>query len=247
MTVDPAVLPGLLLLAAELIVLAAIGFVVVRVALRQDDDRAALAQGLVVGFALWGVVVNLVMHLWPGLAGALAGWEILLAIGAGLAWRAPHRIQPRRRVAAGMGLAMLVLLPIALASRQLLSVPDAAIHLGMAASIRAGGFPPEFHWLPGMPAPHHYGTDRLVGLLTPPVGPDPASVTELLGAYAWTSFVPVVATALPPQRGWTSAFTLTPLPLTTSDRTPTLPAPTSAPGKLWTTRTTERPGACGVQ
>ena len=35
--VDPAVLPGLFLLAAELAVLAGIGYVVVRVALRQDD------------------------------------------------------------------------------------------------------------------------------------------------------------------------------------------------------------------
>ena len=49
MTVDPAVLPGLLLLAAELGVLAAVGFVVARVALRQTDDRLALAQGLVIG------------------------------------------------------------------------------------------------------------------------------------------------------------------------------------------------------
>ena len=54
MIVDPAVLPGLLLLAAELGVLAAVGFVVARVALRQTDERMALAQGLVIGPALWG-------------------------------------------------------------------------------------------------------------------------------------------------------------------------------------------------
>ena len=54
LTVDPAVLPGLLLLLAELAALAAVGYVVVRVALRQDDERMALAQGLVVGPALWG-------------------------------------------------------------------------------------------------------------------------------------------------------------------------------------------------
>ena len=49
MIVDPAVIPGLLILAAELAALAAVGYVVVRVALRQSDDRVALAQGLVVG------------------------------------------------------------------------------------------------------------------------------------------------------------------------------------------------------
>ena len=49
MTVDPTVIPGfLILLLAELSALTAVGFVVVRVALRQSDDRMALAQGLVV-------------------------------------------------------------------------------------------------------------------------------------------------------------------------------------------------------
>ena len=84
MTVDPAVLPGLLLLAAEIGVLAAVGFVVARVALRQTDDRMALAQGLVVGPALWGLIVNVVMHAVPGLAGAIVGWGITLG-----AWRRP--------------------------------------------------------------------------------------------------------------------------------------------------------------
>ena len=45
MTVDPAVIPGLLLLAAELLALAAVGYVVARVALRQTDDRLALGRG----------------------------------------------------------------------------------------------------------------------------------------------------------------------------------------------------------
>ena len=58
MIVDPAIVPGLLLLAAELAALAAVGYVVVRVALRQADARAALAQGLVVGPALWGLIVE---------------------------------------------------------------------------------------------------------------------------------------------------------------------------------------------
>lgn len=54
MTVDPTVVPGLLLFALELVALAAIGYVVARVALQQSDDLAALAQGLVIGPALGG-------------------------------------------------------------------------------------------------------------------------------------------------------------------------------------------------
>ena len=101
MTVDPAVIPGLLLLAAEFAALAAVGYVVVRVALRQTDDRMALAQGLVVGLALWGLITNFVLYAVPGLAGAAVGWGLTLILGTVLAWRAPHSIWPRPRVAAG--------------------------------------------------------------------------------------------------------------------------------------------------
>ena len=196
MTVDPAVLPGLLLLGAELAALTAVGYVVVRVALRQADDRVALAQGLVVGPALWGLVVNFVMYAVPGLAGALVGWGVVLAFGATVAWRAGRPIRPRPRVVAGFGVAVLALLWISLASRQLLSIPDTHTQLGLAASIRSGMFPPELAWNPGMPAFYHHAVPLLVGVLTPPVGPDLAFVTELLGAYAWTSFTLVVVTLL---------------------------------------------------
>ena len=60
----------------------------------------------------------------------------------------------------------------------------------------AGGFPPELPWSPGMLVRYHYGPDLLVGLLAPPVGLDLAFVTELFGAYGWTSFALVVTTAL---------------------------------------------------
>ena len=196
MTVDPTVLPGLLLLAAELIALAAVGYVVVRVALRQADDRAALAQGLVVGPALWGLIVNFVLYAVPGLAGATVGWGITLALGAVLAWRAPDRIRPRPRVAAGFVVAALALSWIALASRQLLTIPDVPNHMGLSASIRAGAFPPAFFWNPEFLVPYHYGQDLLAGLLAPPVGPDLGYTTELLGAYGWASLVLVVVTAL---------------------------------------------------
>ena len=45
MTIDGAVVPGLLVLLAELVALAAIGYVIVRVALRETDDRVALRRG----------------------------------------------------------------------------------------------------------------------------------------------------------------------------------------------------------
>ena len=176
MTIDGAAVPGLLFLLAELVALAAVGYVVVRVALRETDDRVALAQGLVVGPAIWGVVVNLIMYALPGLAGAVAGWIFVLALAAVLTWRAPAPIRPRLRAAAGFAVAALALFWVALASRQMVGIPDAPNHLGLAASIRAGAFPPELPWNPGMPFPYHYGADMLAGLLAPPSGPDSAFV-----------------------------------------------------------------------
>ena len=196
MTVDPTMIPGLLLLAAEFIALAAVGYVVARVALRQTDERMALAQGLVAGPALWGLIANLVMYAVPGLAGATVGWGVVLVLGIVLARRAPDPIRPRLRVVAGFAVAFLALSWVALASRQLLSVSDPQIQLGQAAAIRAGAFPPELPWSPGLSAPYHYGASLLAGLLAPPTGPDLAFTWELLGVYAWTSFVLLFVTLL---------------------------------------------------
>ena len=196
MTVDPSVVPGLLFLLAELVALAAVGYVIVRVALRETDDRVALAQGLVVGPAIWGVVVNLVMYALPGRAGAVAGWIFVLALAAVLIWRAPKPIRPKLRTAAGFALAAVALFWTALACRQMLTTPDAPIHIGLAASLRAGAFPPELPWNPGASAPYHYGVYLLNGLLAPPFGPNLAFVEELLGAYVWMSLALVVATVL---------------------------------------------------
>ncbi len=196
MTLDPTVIPGLLLLAAELIALAAVGYIVVRVVLRQADERVALAQGLVVGLALWGLFTNFVLYLVPGLAGAAVGWGITLTLGAVLAWRAPRSMRPRPRVVAVFAVAVLALTWAALASRQLMLIPDPPIHLGLVATFRAGGFPPELPWNAGTLIRYHHATDLLVGLLAPPFGPDLAFVSELLGAYAWTTLVLIVTTAL---------------------------------------------------
>ena len=213
MSVDPSVLPGLVIVALEFLALAAFGFVVARVALGHTDDRMALAQGLVIGPALWGLLVNFVLHLLPGLAGAVAGWAIMLTIGASLAWRVPSVRRLPRRTVAGFAAATLAVFWVALASRQLLSIPDEDIHLAISATIRAGQFPPVLSWIPDMPLPYHYGADLLIGLLMPPVGPDLAFTTEVLGAYIWTGFIMVIATAVM-RHGRTSALVLVPLLVT---------------------------------
>ena len=213
MTLDPTVIPGLLLLAAELIALAAVGYVVVRVVLRQADERVALAQGLVVGLALWGVLTNFALYIVPGLAGAAVGWAILLAIGAGLAWRTNRRIRPRARTVAGFSAAVLALLWLALASRQLMVIADPQTHLGLAATLRAGGFPPETPWNAGAIVRYHHARDLLVGLLAPPFGPDLAFVSELLGAFAWTSLVLIVATAMLQRTSLVGLLVIAPLML----------------------------------
>ena len=78
----------------------------------------------------------------------------------------------------------------------MVGILDAPTHIGLAASIHAGGFPPETPWNPGTHAPYHYGAYLLNGLLAPPSGPDLAFSEELLGAYAWISLFLVVVTAL---------------------------------------------------
>ena len=211
MTSDPAVVPGLLLLAAELLALAAVGYVVARVALRQTDDRLALAQGLVIGPALWGLIVNFLLHLFPGMAGALAGWIVVLALGAGLIWRTRQDLSVPRRTLAGFGLAGAAVFWIALASRQLLIIPDEILHTMIPATIRAGGWPPTLGWNPDLDLAYHHGIDLLVGLLTPPSGPDLAFTTELLGAYAWTALILLTAALLMRRGSWVSTSTLMPL------------------------------------
>ena len=151
MTVDPAVLPGLLILALELLTLAAAGFVVARVALRQSDDRMALAQGMVIGPALWGLSANLLLHLIPGLLGATIAWAAILAIAAGLAWRSLRSLRVPLRTIAGFVAATLALFWVVLAARQLMKVPDPHLHLGLSAYFRAGGWPPAPPGIPTSP------------------------------------------------------------------------------------------------
>ena len=240
MTVDSGIVPGLLFLALELLALAAVGFVVARVALGQRYAPLALAQGLVIGPALWGLIVNFIMFLLPGMAGAIAAWVVVLGIGAGLAWRAPSALRLPSRTAAMFVATTLAVFWLALAGRQLLAIADDEIHHGLSASIRAGGFPPVLPWNPGQPAPYHYGIDMLVGLLAPPAGPDLAFVNELLGAYIWTSLALVVVASVFKLGGLVGTLALSPLLLTAgawtlfgSPNPPNIlqvPVPTGAPG-----------------
>ena len=205
--------PGLLLLFLELLALAVVGFVVARVGLRQRNDLVALAQGMVIGLALWGLSINFVLRVVPGLTGTVFTWLVVLAAGAWIARRAAVPLRVPIGTVAGFMAAALGLFWIALASRQVLGEPD-LIHLQLAASIRAGEWPPAIPWNPGVPVPYHYGIDVLIGLLTPPFGPDAAFTTEIIGSYAWTSFVLVVASTLMRYGGSRRVLALAPLLLT---------------------------------
>lgn len=211
MTVDPAVIPGLLLLLAELAALTAVGYVVVRVPLRQDDGLMALAQGMVVGPALWALIANFALFAVRGMAGAAVGWVVMLALGALLAWRGRERIRLDPRLLAGFVVVVLALFWVGLAGRQLLEVADWKIHMGLSAWIRHGGYPPELPWNPGVLVRYHHGIDLLIGLLAPPFGPDLAFSIEVLGVYAWMSFVLAVVTALVRRGSWGVALLLAPL------------------------------------
>ncbi len=211
MTIDPTVVPGLLLLALELLVLAAVGYIVARLALRQSDDLVALAQGMLIGPALWGLIANFVLHLAPGRVGALVSWIALLALVAGLAWRSSRPLRPKMLNAIGLATVAIITFWAMLAARQLLHITDAEIHLGPAAYIGAGGWPPVISFNPGQSVLYHYGADLLIGLLVPPVGPDLPFTTELFGAYVWTGFALATAMLLRRVGGWISLPVLLPL------------------------------------
>ena len=212
MSTDPTVIPGLMLLTVELLALAVVGYVVARAILGEDSHGLALAQGLVIGPTLWGLIVSFLLHIVPGMVGVLAGWMMCVVLGGGLAWRAQESLRVPFGTIAGFGLAWCAIFWVALAGRQLLTIPDAQLHLQLAATIGAGNWPPGLPWNPWLPVYYHYGADLLIGLLAPPFGPDFGLVTEVLGAYAWTALVLVVA-ALLWRHGWISVVVL-PLVLT---------------------------------
>ena len=195
----------------ELAALAAVGFVVARVGLRERHDLVALAQGMVIGPALWGLGVSFILYLIPGLAGAVVAWGLVLSLGGVLAWRGGTTVSISWRRLGGFAAVALALCWVTLAARQLMRIPDADLHLGLSAHIQAGGWPPATPWNPDVPVYYHHGVDLLVALLAPPIGPSWVLVTEVLGAYIWTSFALVVGTALLQRGGWRSMLLLSPL------------------------------------
>ncbi len=211
MTLDPEVVAGFALLGAELLALAAVGFVVARGALRQMDNRLALAQGMVIGPALWGLTVNFVLHVLPGQTGAAAGWVMVIALAACLIWRARQTLQTPARTLIGFAVAGVAVFSVALASRQLFGVPDELLHSMIPATIEAGAWPPTLAWNPGVELAYHHGIDLLVGLLAPPFGPDFAFTTEVVGAYAWTSLILLTAALLARNGSWAGTLALLPL------------------------------------
>ena len=211
MTVDPSVIPGLLILAAELLALATAGYIVARVGLRQADDRLALAHGLLIGPALWGLLANFLLHLFPGMVGALSAWFVVIVLSAGLVWRTKARVMPRLRTAVTLATAGSAVYFVALAARQLWGITEPHTHLGLAARVHYGGWPLVFPWTPDQPFIYHYGIDLLVGLLTPQNGPTLAFTIELLDAYIWTSYALVVVVTLMSRTGWISLLVLAPI------------------------------------
>ena len=167
-----------------------------------------------IGPALWGLLVNFMLPVLPGRAGALAGWVVIVTLAAGLAWRAPRALRLPPRALAGVAVAALAVFWAALAVRQLLPLPD-TIHVALAATIQAGGEPSALPWTPGVSVPYHYGPNLLMGLLAPPFGPDLAFTIEVLGAYVWTALTLIVAMTILRRGSWTSLLVLTPLVLTT--------------------------------
>ncbi len=240
MTVDPTVLPGLLLLAAELLALAVVGFIVARVALGQTDNRMALAQGLVIGPALWGLLVNFLLHPLPGRSGALAGWLLLGVLSLFLVRGRYSSLRDSWRTYAGFAAAALTTFGVALAARQTLIVTDAHLRLGLAAPIQAGVWPPVMPWSPWQPIPYHYGTELLVAMLAPPAGPDLAFTAEVLDAYSWTSLALLVGTWVLKRGSWVGVFVVAPLLFTAGAWTPLLD---TAPALIQVPAIADVPGA----
>lgn len=211
MTVDPAVLPGLLLLTLELLALTVLGYVVARTALRQSDGLMALAQGMVIGPALFGLAANFVLHVLPGPFGAVAGWLVVLGVTGVLARRCARSLPVSVRSLAGISAAVLTLVWIGLAGWQAQTGRPDAIHLGLSAQIHAGGWPPTLPWNPWEPVSYHYGVDLLIALLALPPGPELSLTTDVFGAFVWSGFALNVGAVLRKSGGWLPALVLTPL------------------------------------
>ena len=207
-----------MLLGVELVALTTFGYIVNRVALQQTDERRALTHALIVGPSMWMLIVNLLLNIAPGRHGVLISWIAVLIISFVLVKRA-STLLPRTRTLAGFIGAFLILFWIMLAARQLMTIPDPGIHLGLSSYFQAGGWPPATPWNPDIRVHYHHGLDLLIGMLAPPMGPDFVLVTEVIGAYIWTCFALIVAVEILNRAGWLWTVTLCPLLLTAASWT----------------------------
>ena len=108
-----------------------------RRAARDGRPRIALAQGLVVGPAIWGVVVNLVMYALPGTRRSGRGLDIRAGAGRRPRMARPETDSPpAARWRRGSPSSALALFWLALASRQTLGEPAPWVYIGLAASNR---------------------------------------------------------------------------------------------------------------
>ena len=196
LALDVTILPGLLILSLELTLLMTSGYIIACISLRQSDSRLALAQGMLIGPALWVLIANYLLHVVPGLAGGYVSLATLVALAIILAWRNPSALRVSLHCLLGFMVAALTLFWLALTSRQLLNIPDEHIHIAIASTIHFGSHPPILAWNPSVDLAYHYGSDMMLGLLTPPFGPNLAFVTEILGAYLWTSFALLIVSLL---------------------------------------------------
>ena len=211
--IDVGLLPGLLLFALELAAIAVFGYVVVRGLLGQAPGYLAAFQGLIVGLALWGLLLNAAFYVAPGAIGVVLAWSAAAVLAAVLIWK--KRVQPRPALstAAIFAAICLPIFWISLSARQLLWIPDIGAHVPLTASMMAGNFPPAFPWNPNEAAHYHYGPDLVIGGLEAGTGLGYVLVTELLGAFSVTALFLIVGGLLNRNRSLSSSILIAPLML----------------------------------
>ncbi len=211
--VDVGLLPGLLLIALELAAIAILGYVVVRGLLGQAPGYLAASQGLIVGLALWGLLLNAAFYVAPGPIGVALAWLAAAVLTGLLIWK--KRVEPRPGLSTG-AIFSAICLPIfwiSLSARQLLWIPDIGAHVPLTASMMAGNFPPAFPWNPNEAANYHYGPDLIIGGLEAGTGLGYVLTTELLGAFSVTALFLIVGCLLSRSRSLSSSILTVPLML----------------------------------
>ncbi len=211
--IEAGLLPGFSLLAVEIGAIAVLGYVVVRGLMGQAAGYLAAFQGLIVGLALWGVLMNAAFYVLPGVYGLILAWLVAAVLTATLIWK--RRVEPRPTLSAAASFAAIFIAVfwISLSARQLLWVPDIGAHIPLTASMMAGNFPPTFPWNPNEPAFYHYGPDLIIGGLEAGTGLGYVLVTEVLGALSVTTLFLIVGGLIGRNRPLSALIVTVPLML----------------------------------